>query len=151
MSSEKSTSSSSSNTTTTSNTDSKSELPVRKLIINPHNSKEDDDYVDNKTLRNLERGGDDTKGFVKQTEEETTVRFYPDRPTQRIHKDQFIVKEPSKFYDPCFESSRMAIRCMEQHDEDYKEVCAEYFHAYRECKKEWMAQRKKDSARGGIW
>jgi cytochrome c oxidase assembly protein subunit 23 len=120
----------------------------------PTISKEDMEYLDNKTLRKIESNtqGDVTKDFVKKEEGSISeVRFYPDRPTQRRHKDRFIIKEPSKYYDPCAESSKMAIRCMENHDEDYKEICNEYFQAYRECKKEWMQQRRRDNRNGGIW
>lgn len=120
----------------------------------PSISKEDAQYLDNKTLRKLEssKTPENTEDFViKKGETISEVRFYPDRPTQRLHKDRFIIKEPSRYYDPCAESSKMAVRCMENHDEDYKDVCAEYFQAYRECKKEWMEQRKRDNRNGGIW
>lgn len=126
----------------------------------PTISEEDKEYLDNKTLRKIElqRTKDSENPtnteFVKKSAngEITDVRFYPDKPTQRVHKDRFIVKEPSRYYDPCAESSKMAVRCMENHDEDYKQVCSEYFRAYRECKKEWMAQRKRDNRTGGsIW
>ncbi|GMG20673.1 unnamed protein product [Ambrosiozyma monospora] len=111
---------------------------------------EDVQYLDNRTVRKLESS--DTKTtFVEKVDGETKIHFYPDKPTQRIHKDRFIVKEPSRYYDPCAESSKMAVRCMETHDDDYKEVCVEYFKAYRECKKEWMKQRRSDSQNGGIW
>lgn len=121
--------------------------------IAPTISKEELEYLNNKKLREIEsKTAGVTNEFVKKDNNEISeVRFYPDRPTQRLHKDRFIVKEPSRYYDPCAESSKMAIRCMENHDEDYKEVCAEYFRAYRECKKEWMEQRKKDTRNGGIW
>lgn len=119
----------------------------------PSISEEEKAYLDNRTLRKLESTSPEvTKEFVKKKEGTISeVRFYPDRPTQRLHKDRFIIKEPSRYYDPCAESSKMAVRCMENHDEDYKEVCAEYFRAYRECKKEWMEQRKRDNRNGGIW
>ncbi|ODQ46538.1 hypothetical protein PICMEDRAFT_16404 [Pichia membranifaciens NRRL Y-2026] len=121
--------------------------------VAPSISKEDMEYLNNKTLRSLEsKTPEETKEFIKKKEGAVSeVRFYPDRPTQRLHKDRFIIKEPSRYYDPCAESSKMAVRCMENHDEDYKEVCAEYFRAYRECKKEWMEQRKRDNRNGGIW
>lgn len=121
--------------------------------IAPTITKEEMEYLDNKTIRNIEsKTSKVTNEFVQRsTEGISDVRFYPDKPTQRVHKDRFIIKEPSRFYDPCAESSKMAIRCMENHDDDYKDVCAEYFRAYRECKKEWMEQRKRDNMRGGIW
>ncbi|KAG0681854.1 Mitochondrial copper homeostasis protein [Pichia californica] len=120
----------------------------------PTITKEDAEYLDNRTLRKIESitTPEKTNDFVtKSGNTVTDVRFYPDRPTQRLHKDRFIIKEPSRYYDPCAESSKMAIRCMETHDETYKDVCTEYFQAYRECKKEWMEQRKRDNRSGGIW
>lgn len=122
----------------------------------PNLTPEEKEALDNKTVRKLESVKEPiiTNEFVKTSSDGKKVedvRFYPDRPTQRLHKDRFIIKEPSRFYDPCAESSKMAIRCMEQHNEDYKEVCGEYFKAYRECKKEWMEQRKRDTRNGGIW
>lgn len=124
--------------------------------IAPTLKKEDLEYLDNKTVRRIEATTEPviTTNFVKTSKDNKTiedVRFYPDRPTQRLHKDRFIVKQPSKYYDPCAESSKMAIRCMENHEEDYKDVCSEYFQAYRECKKEWMEQRRRDNRNGGIW
>lgn len=121
--------------------------------IAPTISKEELEYLNNKKLREIEsKNPEITNEFVKKEKDMVSeVRFYPDRPTQRLHKDRFIIKEPSRYYDPCAESSKMAIRCMENHDEDYKDVCAEYFKAYRECKKEWMEQRKRDTRNGGIW
>lgn len=114
---------------------------------------DDNDKPDNKTVRELEaKQGDKNVDFVtKSADGKKELHFYPDRPTQRVHKDRFITKEPSRYYDPCKESSQMAVKCMSEHDDDYKEVCGPLFEAYRECKKEWMAQRRKDLRNGGIW
>ncbi|TID28946.1 hypothetical protein CANINC_002214 [Pichia inconspicua] len=117
----------------------------------PSIKKEDIEFLDNKTIRKIESTDLPTEFVKKKDDKIEEVRFYPDKPTQRVHKDRFIIKEPSRYYDPCAESSKMAIRCMENHDEDYKDVCAEYFKAYRECKKEWMEQRKRDNRNGGMW
>lgn len=124
-----------------------------KPVLAPSITKEELEFLDNKTIRKLESNEPTvTSEFVKKTGEQVSeVRFYPDRPTQRLHKDRFIIKEPSRYYDPCAESSKMAVRCMENNEEDYKDICAEYFQAYRECKKEWMAQRRRDNRNGGIW
>lgn len=133
--------------------ESSSDSTTRPAGLAPSISKEDMHYLDNKTIRKLESTtSDSSKEFVKKEGEAISeVRFYPDRPTKRLHKDRFIIKEPSRYYDPCAESSRMAIRCMENNEEDYRDICAEYFQAYRECKKEWMEQRKRDNRNGGIW
>lgn len=84
--------------------------------------------------------------FIKTVDGKKVYRFYPDRPESKVHKERFIAKAPSKYYDPCALSAKMAVKCMEQHDTDYKEACSEYFHAYRECKKEWMKRRRE-----GTW
>lgn len=108
---------------------------------------------DNKTLREMEaKEGEVNHQLVQKSDDGSKeIHFYPDRPTQRVHKDRFIAKEPSRYYDPCQESSQIAIKCMSNHDEDYKEVCAPLFEAYRDCKKAWQEQRKKDLRNGGIW
>ncbi|ODV94196.1 hypothetical protein PACTADRAFT_76829 [Pachysolen tannophilus NRRL Y-2460] len=84
--------------------------------------------------------------FTRGSTNEGDFKYYPDEPTQKVHKDIFVVKAPSQYYDPCGETSRMAIRCMENHDHDYKQICGEYFRAYRECKKEWLEQRRKGNS-----
>ncbi|CDK29680.1 unnamed protein product [Kuraishia capsulata CBS 1993] len=84
--------------------------------------------------------------FAPQTSKVEDFQYYPDKPLDKLHSKSFFVKEPSRYYDPCAESSKMAVRCMESHEDDYREVCAEYFKAYRECKKEWMLKRRE-----GTW
>ncbi|CAN6640513.1 hypothetical protein TRVA0_018S00958 [Trichomonascus vanleenenianus] len=77
-------------------------------------------------------------------------RFYPDNPTDDVHKERFRTKEPSQFYDPCAEASKMSLRCMERNDFD-REKCMDYFHAYRECKRDWQNRRKADRLGGNRW
>lgn len=77
-------------------------------------------------------------------------KFYPDNPTDKSHKKAFKAKEPSQFYDPCAEASRMSLKCMERNNFD-RDKCMEYFHAYRECKKDWQERRKKDRREGNKW
>uniref|UniRef100_A0A060T0E5 Cytochrome c oxidase-assembly factor COX23, mitochondrial n=1 Tax=Blastobotrys adeninivorans TaxID=409370 RepID=A0A060T0E5_BLAAD len=78
------------------------------------------------------------------------LRFYPDSPMEDEHKKVFRSKEPSQFYDPCAEASKMSLKCMERNDFD-RNQCMEYFRAYRECKKEWVEGRKRDRMNGEKW
>ncbi len=105
-----------------------------------------DDKANNSELNDPNQETSKDISFVKKVDGKTVLRYYPDTPESFKHKEMFNGKAPSKFYDPCALSSKMAVRCMENHDEDYKTVCAEYFKAYRECKKVWMEKRRK-----GTW
>ncbi|ODQ82683.1 hypothetical protein BABINDRAFT_159213 [Babjeviella inositovora NRRL Y-12698] len=78
------------------------------------------------------------------------IKMYPDNPTTNHHQRQMMAKEPSKFYDPCHETAQMSLRCLDRNDYN-KEMCHEYFAAYRECKKEWMEQRRADRSKGNWW
>ncbi|CEP23687.1 unnamed protein product [Cyberlindnera jadinii] len=81
---------------------------------------------------------DFTKGSVDE------FKYYPDNPTSNFHKAKFAAKGPSRYYDPCQESANMSIKCLESNNYD-REMCYEYFKAYRECKKEWLAHRRKEN------
>lgn len=59
-------------------------------------------------------------------------------------------KLPSQFYDPCQKASKMSMSCLERNNYD-KDMCIEYFKAYKECRQEWMDQRKKDRRAGFKW
>lgn len=91
----------------------------------------------------------DSVNFVKGSP--TEYKFYPDNPTSEYHKQKFATKGPSRYYDPCQESANMSIKCLELNNFD-RDMCHEYFKAYRECKKEWMRQRRQDTRSGqGGW
>lgn len=53
----------------------------------------------------------------------------------------FFSKGPSQFYDPCAEASKMSMKCLERNNYD-KDMCTEYFKAYKECKQEWVSKEK---------
>ncbi len=105
-----------------------------------------DSTVDASKLNDPDHEALKDTNFVKNVDGKAVLRYYPDRPEAFKHKEFYMGKGPSKFYDPCALSSKMAVRCMENHDEDYKTVCSEYFKAYRECKKVWLEKRRK-----GTW
>lgn len=78
-------------------------------------------------------------------------KFYPDNPENHRHKYRWLMKEPSKFYDPCEESRQASINCMLRNQDD-KLVCQDFFDAYRECRKDFFAKRKLDKIAGkGGW
>ncbi|KAI9505850.1 hypothetical protein BX070DRAFT_178098, partial [Coemansia spiralis] len=59
----------------------------------------------------------------------------------------FENKTSSKFMDPCAIESKASMKCMDEHNYD-KDLCSEYFAAYRECKKLWVAERRKARLNG---
>ena len=50
-------------------------------------------------------------------------------------------KRSSEYYDPCQEFANKSIRCMHRNAGD-KDMCQDYFQAYRDCKKEWTTRRR---------
>lgn len=76
--------------------------------------------------------------FTEGSNSPQDFKYYPDTPNSVVNKLQFESKQPSKFYDPCIESSRMSIRCLEINGRENKAICNEYFQAYRDCKKAWV-------------
>lgn len=84
---------------------------------------------------------DFTKGGVDK------FKFYPDNPENHRHKYRWSMKEPSKFYDPCEESRQASMDCVLRNQED-RMVCQDFFEAYRDCKKDFFAKKKKDKRSG---
>lgn len=75
------------------------------------------------------------------------LKFYPDEPEDDNHALAFRAKEPSEFYDPCAQASKMSLNCLERNDYD-RSKCFEYFNAYKECKKAWLEKRRQDRREG---
>ncbi|KAF2405318.1 hypothetical protein EJ06DRAFT_552731 [Trichodelitschia bisporula] len=59
-------------------------------------------------------------------------------------------KAYSKYFDPCQEAASRSLKCLKRNGGD-KEMCQDYFEAYRDCKKEWMTQRKEAKVKGLLW
>lgn len=57
------------------------------------------------------------------------------------NKERFAEKSASKYYDPCQEAASRSIRCMNRNNGD-RDMCQDYFQAYRDCKKEWQKQMR---------
>lgn len=53
----------------------------------------------------------------------------------------FTGKRYSEFYDPCQEAANRSMRCLHRNPQD-KDLCNDYFQAYRDCKKSWMTEQK---------
>jgi cytochrome c oxidase assembly protein subunit 23 len=57
------------------------------------------------------------------------------------HQSKINSKNASEFYDPCQDFAERSIKCMRRNAGD-RDMCHDYFQAYRDCKKEWITQRK---------
>ncbi|KMP09177.1 hypothetical protein CIHG_03506 [Coccidioides immitis H538.4] len=62
----------------------------------------------------------------------------------RIGGSNHLLKPASQFFDPCQEFADRSIKCMRRNAGD-RDMCTDYFQAYRDCKKAWMTQRKEAS------
>ncbi|KAI9863251.1 MAG: hypothetical protein M1824_000451 [Vezdaea acicularis] len=62
-------------------------------------------------------------------------------------KSQFESKQYSKYFDPCQEAASKSLKCLHRNAGD-REMCADYFQAYRDCKKQWMLERKEAKKKG---
>ncbi|KAE8209943.1 hypothetical protein CF319_g4811 [Tilletia indica] len=65
----------------------------------------------------------------------------------RDHLEVMGGKVPSKFADPCAHAAKASMACLEKYSFD-RTKCAEAFQNYRDCKKAWVLQRRKDRAEG---
>ncbi|KAF2109014.1 hypothetical protein BDV96DRAFT_503358 [Lophiotrema nucula] len=58
-------------------------------------------------------------------------------------------KQYSEYFDPCQEAAQKSIRCLHRNGGD-REMCTDFFRAYRECKEEWTNARK-EARRKSSW
>ncbi|KAI4812183.1 hypothetical protein E4T44_10865 [Aureobasidium sp. EXF-8845] len=63
---------------------------------------------------------------------------------------KFNSKSYSEYFDPCQEAADRSLRCLRRNGGD-KTLCSDYFEAYRECKKQWMAEMKEEKRKQGRW
>ncbi|KAJ5232336.1 hypothetical protein N7468_005292 [Penicillium chermesinum] len=54
---------------------------------------------------------------------------------------KFSRKSASEYYDPCQDFADRSLKCMKRNDFD-REMCLDYFQAYRDCKKNWTKQKQ---------
>ncbi|KAF2142073.1 uncharacterized protein K452DRAFT_249868, partial [Aplosporella prunicola CBS 121167] len=50
---------------------------------------------------------------------------------------KFASKQYSEYFDPCQEAAARSLRCLHRNGGD-RDMCSDYFQAYRDCKKEWV-------------
>ena len=62
---------------------------------------------------------------------------YRENPVDEETKRQFDSKETSKFYDPCQDAANRSLKCLRRNMGD-RDMCTDYFQAYRDCKKKWV-------------
>ncbi|KAH6675452.1 cysteine alpha-hairpin motif superfamily [Halenospora varia] len=70
----------------------------------------------------------------KDTPEEGT-------PWDKKTSEKFESKRLSEYYDPCQEAANKSLKCLHRNGGD-REMCTDYFQAYRDCKKQWTTERK---------
>ncbi|KZT59865.1 hypothetical protein CALCODRAFT_481167 [Calocera cornea HHB12733] len=51
----------------------------------------------------------------------------------------------SKFVDPCAQAAKESMDCLNRHSYD-RDQCLDFFQVYRDCKSEWIKQRRQDRA-----
>ncbi|EFR01692.1 cytochrome c oxidase-assembly factor COX23, mitochondrial [Trichophyton rubrum MR1459] len=54
---------------------------------------------------------------------------------------RFRNKSASEYMDPCQDFADRSIKCMRRNNGD-RDMCTDYFQAYRDCKKAWLNQKK---------
>ncbi|KAF8453758.1 cysteine alpha-hairpin motif superfamily [Kalaharituber pfeilii] len=88
---------------------------------------------------------------VTSTQTATRINYkppkYEENPVDDEVKSKFRRKGPSEYYDPCQEAASRSIRCLNRNGGD-REMCSDYFQAYRDCKKKWIEERKEDRKKG---
>ncbi|KAH7132108.1 cytochrome c oxidase-assembly factor COX23, mitochondrial [Dendryphion nanum] len=58
-------------------------------------------------------------------------------------------KAYSEYFDPCQEAANKSIRCLNRNGGD-RQMCTDFFQAYRDCKEQWMNARK-EARKGKSW
>ncbi|KAI9053442.1 hypothetical protein LZ554_002400 [Drepanopeziza brunnea f. sp. 'monogermtubi'] len=66
---------------------------------------------------------------------------------------KFNSKLPGEYFDPCQEAASRSLKCLARNGGD-RELCTDYFQAYRDCKLQWQTARNeakaaKKAERGG--
>ncbi|POY70119.1 hypothetical protein BMF94_6893 [Rhodotorula taiwanensis] len=64
------------------------------------------------------------------------------------YTDAFRGREAhTKFADPCALAREESMKCLDKNAYD-KQKCTTFFEAYRDCKKDWLNQRREDRRAG---
>ncbi|KAI5480824.1 protein of MTCP1 family [Pseudohyphozyma bogoriensis] len=72
----------------------------------------------------------------------------PTGQTPRSYTETFRGRSAhSQFADPCEEARKQSMKCLD--DNAYnKSKCTNFFQAYRDCKSDWLNQRREDRRAG---
>ncbi|KAI5803412.1 hypothetical protein DFH27DRAFT_48226 [Peziza echinospora] len=76
-----------------------------------------------------------------------TPPTFVENPVEPQVKKIFRGKGASEFFDPCQDAASKSIKCLHRNNGD-REMCSDYFQAYRDCKKKWIEERKEDRKKG---
>lgn len=60
----------------------------------------------------------------------------------------FGSKRNSEYLDPCQEAATRSWKCLHRNNGD-RDMCSDYFQAYRDCKKQWTTERKAAKRKAG--
>ncbi|KAF2223301.1 cytochrome c oxidase-assembly factor cox-23, mitochondrial [Elsinoe ampelina] len=63
---------------------------------------------------------------------------------------QFKAKANSQYMDPCQEAANKSLKCLRRNGGS-RDMCMDYFDAYRECKKKWQAELAEEKRKQGRW
>lgn len=63
---------------------------------------------------------------------------------------QYTSKKNSQYVDPCQEAAERSLKCLRRNG-GARDMCMDYFDAYRECKKNWQEQLKEAKRKEGKW
>lgn len=62
--------------------------------------------------------------------------------------EKFNSKLPGEYLDPCQEAASRSLKCLHRNGGD-REMCTDYFQAYRDCKQQWLSARKEAKLKDG--
>ena len=63
---------------------------------------------------------------------------------------QFMAKPNSQYLDPCQEAADRSLKCLRRNG-GRRDMCMDYFDAYRECKRAWLERMKEEKRKAGRW
>lgn len=86
---------------------------------------------------------------LKSTTPSVMAAEEPETPWNDAAAAKFEGKQFSQYFDPCQEAAARSLRCLHRNGGD-REMCSDFFQAYRDCKKQWTTERKEEKRKKGI-
>ncbi|KAF2810406.1 uncharacterized protein BDZ99DRAFT_462981 [Mytilinidion resinicola] len=74
----------------------------------------------------------------------------PETPWTEAAASRYENKPFSQYFDPCEEAAQRSLRCLYRNEGD-REMCTDFFQAYRDCKKQWMKDKAAARKKDGKW